>query len=49
MDVGFDQPLYTVVEGSSVSVCVNLNSPDEIGEGEIVALRIAPGAGTATG
>lgn len=49
VNVGFDQTLYTVVEGSAVNVCVNLISPEKIRADAMVILTISSGAGTATG
>ena len=49
VEVGFNQPLYTVTETGSVSVCVDLISPEAIQENALVVLTISTGEGTASG
>lgn len=49
MDVGFNQPLYSVTETGSVSVCVDLISPEAIQENALVVLTVTTGEGTASG
>ena len=49
MEVGFSQPLYSVDEGETVEVCVEVFSPDVI-DGDVFALLgLSSSLGTASG
>lgn len=49
VEVGFNQSAYFVAETESVSVCVDLISPEAIQENALVVLTVSTGEGTASG
>lgn len=49
VEVGFNQSSYFVAETESVSVCVDLISPEAIQENALVVLTVSTGEGTASG
>ena len=49
MEVGFSQPLYSVDEGETVEVCVDLFSPEVIDSDLFAVLSLSSSLGTASG